>query len=277
MANKVTQTKDELNEHLKEQLDFLETAGESFDNGDHKQAKLMAVNLRVLLHDTPKSNSLLNQLGIKDTTLFYDSASKPSNVIETYSGLVYKGVGPEGGMYVPPLDELPPDQQFKRVSFDQYWVTPIFKDNKGNVFTRADLVLAIANKDGGAHIDAELDESYVDLTRNNSLGWMYGNDAESGPLKDASLSAVRQIGHEVLKSLVPNYPEKKKLNTQNSFLFGDIFVKDGFSAGVMVSGGPRAPQPKVGRNEPCICGSGKKWKKCGYIETEEHQKLSKVR
>jgi preprotein translocase subunit SecA len=27
-----------------------------------------------------------------------------------------------------------------------------------------------------------------------------------------------------------------------------------------------------GRNDPCPCGSGKKWKKCGMLNTEEHQK-----
>jgi len=27
----------------------------------------------------------------------------------------------------------------------------------------------------------------------------------------------------------------------------------------------------VGRNEPCPCGSGKKWKKCGMINSQEHQ------
>ncbi len=30
---------------------------------------------------------------------------------------------------------------------------------------------------------------------------------------------------------------------------------------------------KIGRNDPCPCGSGKKWKKCGELNTEEHQKL----
>ena len=29
---------------------------------------------------------------------------------------------------------------------------------------------------------------------------------------------------------------------------------------------------KIGRNSPCPCGSGKKWKKCGLLNTEEHQK-----
>jgi preprotein translocase subunit SecA len=30
---------------------------------------------------------------------------------------------------------------------------------------------------------------------------------------------------------------------------------------------------KIGRNDTCPCGSGKKWKKCGELNTEEHQKL----
>ncbi len=32
-------------------------------------------------------------------------------------------------------------------------------------------------------------------------------------------------------------------------------------------------EPKVGRNDPCPCGSGKKYKNCGLNNTEEHQKL----
>jgi preprotein translocase subunit SecA len=31
--------------------------------------------------------------------------------------------------------------------------------------------------------------------------------------------------------------------------------------------------PKVGRNDLCPCGSGKKYKKCGELNTEEHQRL----
>ncbi|OGE78853.1 MAG: preprotein translocase subunit SecA [Candidatus Doudnabacteria bacterium RIFCSPHIGHO2_02_FULL_48_21] len=30
---------------------------------------------------------------------------------------------------------------------------------------------------------------------------------------------------------------------------------------------------EIGRNDPCPCGSGKKWKKCGMLNTDEHQKL----
>ena len=39
-------------------------------------------------------------------------------------------------------------------------------------------------------------------------------------------------------------------------------------------GAPHAnPKKEVGRNDPCWCGSGKKFKKCGDLNTEEHQKL----
>jgi len=30
---------------------------------------------------------------------------------------------------------------------------------------------------------------------------------------------------------------------------------------------------EIGRNSPCPCGSGKKWKKCGMLNTEEHQRF----
>ncbi|HUC02053.1 MAG TPA: preprotein translocase subunit SecA [Candidatus Paceibacterota bacterium] len=34
----------------------------------------------------------------------------------------------------------------------------------------------------------------------------------------------------------------------------------------------RGPGPKIGRNDLCPCGSGKKWKRCGLLNTEEHQR-----
>jgi preprotein translocase subunit SecA len=40
----------------------------------------------------------------------------------------------------------------------------------------------------------------------------------------------------------------------------------------------RAPGAEtIGRNDPCPCGSGKKWKNCGLKNTEEHQRLLAAR
>ena len=36
---------------------------------------------------------------------------------------------------------------------------------------------------------------------------------------------------------------------------------------------PDVAPGNIGRNDPCPCGSGKKWKKCGLLNTEEHQRL----
>lgn len=35
-----------------------------------------------------------------------------------------------------------------------------------------------------------------------------------------------------------------------------------------------AGSEKIGRNDPCPCGSGKKWKKCGELNTEEHKQMT---
>ncbi|MEA1929635.1 MAG: preprotein translocase subunit SecA [Patescibacteria group bacterium] len=43
-------------------------------------------------------------------------------------------------------------------------------------------------------------------------------------------------------------------------------AKEGQSAPVIAPSGPR-----VGRNEPCPCGSGKKYKHCGLVEAPEHK------
>ena len=36
---------------------------------------------------------------------------------------------------------------------------------------------------------------------------------------------------------------------------------------------PKSSEGKIGRNDPCPCGSGKKYKKCGLQNTPEHQRL----
>ncbi len=36
-------------------------------------------------------------------------------------------------------------------------------------------------------------------------------------------------------------------------------------------------EKKIGRNDPCPCGSGKKWKKCGMLNIPEHRQLTESR
>ena len=42
---------------------------------------------------------------------------------------------------------------------------------------------------------------------------------------------------------------------------------------VTVTLAKNAEGEKIGRNDECPCGSGKKWKKCGELDTDEHRRL----
>ena len=170
----VRQTEDELNSHLKEQIEFLKKSSQAYDEGFESEGKRLAAVIRVLLHDTQNSTSLLTLLRKKDI-LFHDTslAYIPSNKVSTM-GLIMMRVGPNGAMYVPPLDNGPPVRYSKaKIAFEEWWNKIVFVDTLGNKLTRKDLVLAVSNKDGGAHVDPQLNSAYAALTRFNSLGWKF--------------------------------------------------------------------------------------------------------
>lgn len=59
-----TQSRADLEEHLKAHLGFIKKSAALYDTGDTEEAKRIAVSVRVLLHDTQQSRSLLGQLGL---------------------------------------------------------------------------------------------------------------------------------------------------------------------------------------------------------------------
>lgn len=102
------QKKEELEQHLFEQIEMLKLSCESFDRGVLFESKRIATGIRVLFHNTKSSHALIEQLGIKNKINYLSTA------------------------------------------------TPY--DNKNNKFSRKDIILSVANKDGGAHVDPELEE-----------------------------------------------------------------------------------------------------------------------
>jgi hypothetical protein len=254
-------TRTELEAHLDEQLGFLDRSAAAFDAGYEDEAKRLAVILRVLLHDTTQSHSLLEQLGRKNRD-FYDTAfdTNPASHGDlvsnpTGAGLVAVATGVDAAKYVALLDHAP---WFKSLSFSAWWNAPVLVDRAGRKWTRKDLVLTAANQDGGAHVDPALDETYYKLSRENALGSITV-DLVTGvvrPVEGPERAAIRQIAHEVLKTLRPDYA---KVPTHNA-----RFVIGGMSAQFTLT--PATPTPaathRVGRNNPCPCGSGKKYKDC---------------
>lgn len=86
------------------------------------------------------------------------------------------------------------------------------RDTARNFFCRRELVTYVANTDGGAHVDPDLDAEYLHMSRANGLGWVLDGNALRvgiGPAEEGArapegrleLACMRQIAHEVLKTI----------------------------------------------------------------------------
>jgi hypothetical protein len=202
-------TKEDLTNHLREQIDFMIASAIQFDNGFEGEAKRLSIAIRILVHDTSRCSALLTQLN-KMNILFYDSASvfNPRNLATSNCLTVMRATLGEkkgsGGDYIAPLDDLAAvKNEDRKVSFDRWWRRNIiYRDNSGSLFTRRDLVLNVADKEGGAHVDPELDQAYANLAKFNSLGWkVYVQGEEKDFANSPVLPSIRQIAHEILKTL----------------------------------------------------------------------------
>jgi hypothetical protein len=97
------------------------------------------------------------------------------------------------------MRQLVPDRIHPPVSFIDWWERTILTDQQGNTFSRADLVLSVAEQDGGTHIDAVVNEKYRQLTRENSLGLQESRDL---PIANSvALASVRHMAEERLETI----------------------------------------------------------------------------
>lgn len=208
----VKQSDKELLRYLEEQIGFLQQSADAYDKGFKGEAKRIATTIRVLLHDTRQSTSLLTSLGKKDIK-FYSTASSIDNGTAMSTHRLVGLNRPVNrskskGTYYAPLDDRPPYIDVnKKIVFRQWWNEIVIIDTMRNEFSRKDLVFSMSNNRGGAHIDPGLNDAYVALARYDSLGWTAcGPKRIDRGLSGAELAGIRQICHEVLKSLTDEFP-----------------------------------------------------------------------
>jgi preprotein translocase subunit SecA len=86
------------------------------------------------------------------------------------------------------------------------------------------------------------------------------------------LVAYKSEAHRLYEQLWSSFNEWV---FSNAFRLANSGANNGAAAGTVFMSQPSslapAPGGDVGRNDPCPCGSGKKWKKCGLINSPEHQ------
>jgi hypothetical protein len=202
-AKAYLQSEAQLVQHLRDHIGFLQTSADAYDGGVEGEAKRLAVSIRVLVHDTHVSKSLLGQLGEKNIQFFDSSFPMIPGILNTHCGLAATLLD-KGAKYVACLDDTPAEQTIS-VDFESWWNSPVVLDAKGNRLSRKDLVLAVADQDGGAHVDPSLSQIYADLSRNNSVGGWVSSGKSIQPMGGPERAAIRQIAHELLKTLLAGY------------------------------------------------------------------------
>ena len=205
---RVQRPKDELKRELIEQLLLLRHSCQTFDRSLEAVGKHISLSLRVLLHDHRHSRALLDQLGFRSGRYLTSTPPlNPRNLL-TECNLVAMQASSTVTRYISSIlmgEGLFPLQP---IQFVNWWNDPIFKDNRSRTFCRRELVLNVADTDGGAHVDPELEEAYMAISRENSLGWFFGNGSTTSAVEGRpELACMRQIAHEVLSTIHQFVPE----------------------------------------------------------------------
>jgi len=160
---------------LKRQIKFGERSAGAVDAGDYDEGVRIAIALRILLHDTRTSASLLGQLAIKVRLRFLDS--RPVPLIQIYATDAETGKSFE--LEQPSALAIADGQPFRwlaplnaanhgrpRLDFESWWTSEAIAVND-EPLSRKELVGFMAHQDGGAHVDPRgLDVRYRDLAQN---------------------------------------------------------------------------------------------------------------
>lgn len=181
-------------DHLRRQLGYIQKSCEAYDAGDDAEALRVATALRILIHQTMNSDSLLSQMGINNIIRLL-STIKPVSATEGVADGV-SVLSPRGNRLVHPSLGSSGHSEFLAV--DDWWNQAVFsRENK--TITRKDMVLLGANKDGGAHVDKRIGGKGKMLREGGFWvdGVIRGKAIDMG---DFHLVGLRQFGYEILNS-----------------------------------------------------------------------------
>ncbi|HLF35175.1 MAG TPA: hypothetical protein VI583_13115 [Cyclobacteriaceae bacterium] len=214
---KVKLDKSSLIEQFKDNLRKIKFFCDTYDQGNESIALEIAVKLRILFHNSNNSKSLLRQLKLEDIPFISTSHKYNSKNLINHHGLLSIKTSIvnnilEKAILVPRLN----DEVKKVVTFKNWWSSEKVIAIKHKIFfTRKDIILELADTDGGAHVDDSLKEEYFNLSRMNSLGWRY-HDSKTNkdlPFNNPVQPCIRQIGYEVLLIFKNfNFENKGKLH-----------------------------------------------------------------
>lgn len=207
----------ELYESILQQAKLLKDFCLQYDHGNIDYAAEIALKLRVWFHSGKYGDSLFNQaiseFDIKKP-LFPDSRGIPTLNMPTEgnsmlsSYIIQYELNYDIHKILTPVPKFVEDYKYKYFSFLDWWSKATILCWKENYVKRKDVVLLLANKDGGAHVDSDLGKRLFELKRQLiktpefNVDWGNGdhNEYETYHVDTTKLlhAAIRTIANEAL-------------------------------------------------------------------------------
>lgn len=182
-------------EHLRRQIEYLRRSCELYDAGHLDEAVRLAVTIRVLLHDTDKSKSLLRQMRVKEQVKLVTSFEKLPENFRPVSIFPLFANTDQGGTSVPFSLPKPPIL----ITVEEWWNEIVWMQQ--STLTRKKVVLDTANKEGGAHVQASAPETVRELRQGLAqISSLKINGIEISSPENYHLILIRQFAHELLNS-----------------------------------------------------------------------------
>lgn len=184
-------------EQLKRQFVFLKNSVSLYDSGYREEAIRMAVVMRVLFYDKGRGDSLLKQIGIKNTIQITTTVKSVDP--ESLRGIDF-GELMSGMAFDMELEYDPVQLDAPTIAAPDWWDQSVFIRN-GELMSRGQIVLAAAHKDGGAHVDEPDD----DLRAVKEGFWIRTQTRADGttvsePMENNHFRIIRRFADELLNS-----------------------------------------------------------------------------
>lgn len=276
--------KDELAEQVVRQLRRLDRAISELDAGDQYALDDIVIALRSLAGGGKGNHTIAELAQITDAAPRLHPVSTP--VGEDATLTFATGALPVADTHAPGAQDRSPRSLGALMKLRCLTVTPPENDQQ-RTYTWDQLVSAVANKLGAIHSDAEIPIAFDEIHRFETAG----QPSLVHALRNLAV-VVARYGHDVLTAAGfgqllsrPNHPipaagrvwvgaikvreNRRRGGSHVTFEFNSI-IPSALASGravypmtsVPARTGPTPPKEKLGRNQPCPCGTGMKYKRC---------------
>ena len=217
-GNYMARSKEELLAKLREQLELLHSSVSAFYDGQFAEALRIATSIRVLVHETTNSKALLTQIRPDGLALEIPGYTEGARLGEDEVIRFAVGIRLGPGASVAPAADVN-SSHYSLTTIGAWWSRAVFRfqSKLGTqlTYSRKQVVLILANHEGGAHVDKNEDPDYVRLLTDEPLSFMYCGARFDRP--DLARYLVAQSGVELLECLKRNFFHDYRLASRWEF------------------------------------------------------------